>query len=206
MLERVELRDKSVRLKPSQMSRKRVHALLDELNVQYVGTVVHSLGVVLSVLTLTHFHGGEVHQGRDGSALYVANFVALIFCPAQGETLEGRICHSNESGLRVSLGFFSDIVVPVDGLPAPRQYNSNDAVWSWLPEGDGGARLPMTLGDDVRLMVDSVTFPEHPESPNEVGKLDPNYGGTPSGAFAHMVVIATVNDDGLGCTSWWQYA
>lgn len=197
------------------MAQTRVQALLEEVHAEYVGKVLHGSGIVLAILSLVSFGGGTIHQGSDGSALYSTDFTALVFAPEKGDVAIATIVHSDRDGIRLSIGFFHDIFVPADGLQDPSHFHAQDSVWCWYPESTGTdtpkaedaaaeqSVLPMLVGEHVRFMVDSVVFPEHPETAEYAAQLDPLHGGTPSGAFAPMVVVGTVNDDGLGCVSWW---
>lgn len=45
----------------------------------------------------------------------------MVFRPFVGEVLVGRVAQSSEGGLRVSLGFFDDIIVPSFLLQTPSE-------------------------------------------------------------------------------------
>ena len=45
----------------------------------------------------------------------------MVFRPFVGEVLVGRVAQSSEGGLRVSLGFFDDIIVPSYLLQTPSE-------------------------------------------------------------------------------------
>lgn len=58
----------------------------------------------------------------------------VTFMPFQGEILVGRLASSDNQGVQVSLGFFSDIFVPESNLQEPSVYISEDTsggVWRW---------------------------------------------------------------------------
>jgi DNA-directed RNA polymerase III subunit RPC8 len=47
------------------------------------------------------------------------------------------VLHSNicREGLRVSLGFFSDVLIPDYALQSPSLYNHEEGVWVWKYDG-----------------------------------------------------------------------
>ncbi len=52
---------------------------------------------------------------------FAVTFRLMVFRPFVGEVLVGRVSQCAEGGLRVSLGFFDDIVVPSYLLQTPSE-------------------------------------------------------------------------------------
>jgi len=53
-----------------------------------------------------------------------------------------------------------------------------------------------------------VRFPESPKTAEELASLTRESGAAPrdggDAAFAPMLIIADINEDGLGLCSWWE--
>lgn len=136
------------------------------------------------------------------------------------------------SGLRISLGFFDDVLIPPEGLPRPSAFDPGRGAWVYRPGAEDGAAGPsggdgndddeeaddleMAPGAVVRFRVREVRFPKRPP-PGEgggSGTPDPRPGGGGTAAapapladappFAPLEVIADFTDVGLGPTAWWN--
>lgn len=143
----------------------------------------------------------KARAGGDGSARYAVEFTMVVFRPWQGETLVATTWHSDAEGVRLTTGFFHDILIPYNGMQEPSRYDERTSLWLWCVPEQGEA--PMDLGETARVKVDEVRFPDDPGDVGEACERSPLHGGTPSGSFAPMVVVGTINQDGLGLTKWW---
>jgi len=93
--------------------------------------------------------------------------------------------NTHSSGLRISLGFFDDVLIPPEGLPRPSAFDHGRGAWVYRPGvegggGDGGGGggeggppppgpeeeetddLEMAPGAVVRFRVREVRFPTRP--------------------------------------------
>ena len=97
-------------------------------------------------------------------------------------------------GLRLSLGFFDDIYIPVHLMPnpchcEPDPENKSQVIWIWDYQEQ---KFPIDGLDEIRFQVQSVSYPPIPvEQPKE------------SKPFAPMVIMGSLDYDGLGPVSWW---
>jgi DNA-directed RNA polymerase III subunit RPC8 len=110
------------------------------------------------------------HGSCQGSCSHFrVTFALIVFRPFVGEVLIGTIADSSESGITVSLGFFSAIYVPVYWMLNPSVYENG--VWVWLPtyddDNDAGnedeqkpeqQRYEMNVGATIRFRVKSINY------------------------------------------------
>ncbi|CAN6720198.1 unnamed protein product [Malus baccata var. baccata] len=125
-------------------------------------------------------------------------FTLIMFRPFVGEIISAKLKESTSNGLRLSLGFFDDIYVPVHLLPSPScsepdPEKRNNVIWIWkCPDADD---LAVEWTDEIRFQVQSVTYPPIPIEQPEDAK-----------PFAPMVVTGSIDYDGLGPLRWWDNA
>ncbi|KAK9087155.1 hypothetical protein Syun_029549 [Stephania yunnanensis] len=90
----------------------------------------------------------------------------LMFRPFVGEVLSGKVDSSDVNGLRLSVGFFKDIYVPVHLFPNPSKF-SEDGRWVWIYEGD---ELNIENEEEIRFRIQSVKYPPIPVEPEKDAK------------------------------------
>ncbi|XP_042030834.1 DNA-directed RNA polymerase III subunit RPC8-like isoform X2 [Salvia splendens] len=120
-------------------------------------------------------------------------FRLVMFRPFVGEIITARLKESTVDGLRLSLGFFDDIYVPVPFLfspnrnePVPGHRNRVNWIWNYMDED-----YSVDAEDEIMFKVHDVSYPPIPLEPKDVKP------------FAPMVVTGSLDMDGLGPTSWW---
>jgi DNA-directed RNA polymerase III subunit RPC8 len=90
-------------------------------------------------------------------------------------------------------------------MQAPSEYDDDSKVWMWDYDGE---LMEMKVGERFRFKVVAVRFPESPKTAEELASLTRESGAAPrdggDAAFAPMLVIADINEDGLGLCSWWE--
>lgn len=113
-------------------------------------------------------------------------------------------------GLRVNLGFFEDVVIPDYALQTPSFYDESEKVWIWKYEGSD---MFMDLGEEIRFRVSSLRFNPTPTAAQvqqqmAAAAIEAERNGlpAPTGPTLHspLEVLAEIDGDGLGLTSWWQ--
>mmetsp|Transcript_34082 Transcript_34082/g.64208 ORF Transcript_34082/g.64208 Transcript_34082/m.64208 type:complete len:208 (+) Transcript_34082:260-883(+) len=201
------LSDSHVRVLPENLAKPRVEALKDALEAIYVDTVFPSLGLCISLYEILSVEGGTVYQ-LDGAATFSVEFSLVMFRPFVGEILTGKLIKCNKQGLRLSLGFFDDILVPEHALQEPSVFDSKENLWVWTVDDNEAF---MDLGEEVRFRVSALQFPEEPsqsslvEAPPEGAPAETEARiGSAGNPFAPMLIEGDINADGLGCVSWWQ--
>ncbi|KAL3647794.1 hypothetical protein CASFOL_008762 [Castilleja foliolosa] len=181
-------------------------AIKGELDSLFLDKVIGELGLCVSVYDIRSIEGGFVFP-NDGASTYTVKFRLVMFRPFVGEVISAKLKESTKDGLRLSIGFFDDIYVPVPLLTSPNHSEPNPAyklcldgvVWYW--EYDG-ANYPIDGEDEIRFRVHNISYPPIPLDQDIVsGENDSQQ--KESKPFAPMVVTGALDDDGLGPISWW---
>lgn len=189
----LSLIEHTFRVPPSLLSLPIDEAVKGELERLFLDKVIANLGLCVSIYDIKSIEGGFIFPS-DGAATYTVVFRLIMFRPSVGEIIVAKLKESNAMGLRLSLGFFEDIYIPVHLLPNPSRFkpdpNRRDkGTWEWEYDGE-----PYIIDgtDEIKFRVHNVSYPPIPiEQPKEAKP------------FAPMVITASINDDGLGCVSWW---
>jgi DNA-directed RNA polymerase III subunit RPC8 len=201
MFQIATLEDCAVKIPPSNLGKSTLEAVTQELESSYVDKVVPELGgLCVTLYEITRITGGTVLAG-EGCVCFEVTFRLVVFKPFAGEVLEGTLISTDRYGARCSVGFFGDIFVPARMMQTPSEYDEAEETWVWNYNDE---RFVMTRGDDVRVKVVNVRFPTHPKTAEELDSLQPESGLVSDGSFAPMVVIATIDLDGCGMSSWWS--
>lgn len=126
-------------------------------------------------------------------------------------------------GCKVSLGFFTDVVIPDYSLQNPSFYHDTERVWYWQYGDD---RLPMDPGQEIRFRVTSIRFNPMPTAAQQAAAAaaaaaaatasagsSAAGGAAAAGAapaapvvYSPMEILGDIDGDGLGLTEWWQPA
>lgn len=107
-------------------------AIVASINEQYANRAIAGVGLCMCVHDVLSAGVGKVRWG-DGKLYYHTQFRLVVFRPAIGEVLVGRISHVDPYGIKVSLGFFDDILIPAAFIPTPRAYDHSESAWFWAP-------------------------------------------------------------------------
>jgi DNA-directed RNA polymerase III subunit RPC8 len=211
-----------VRVPPSHIHLPRHAALTDQINIKYANRILHNVGLVIRVFDLLSSTPGTVFACQDGSYTATVHFRLLVFRPWVGEVLQGTIAGSSEEGLKVSLDFFQDIMIPSSWMTENSYFSKEEGLWIWPVEGEEGEMVKMSMeqGDTIRCRVESLVFNEAvpviktPQSatagnpPGSAGPnappttpIEPNEGKVSDAPF---YLMCSINDAGLGCVSWWE--
>ncbi|KAK4266149.1 hypothetical protein QN277_027113 [Acacia crassicarpa] len=186
----------TLRLPPHLLSLPIQESIHKELEKLFLDKVIANLGLCISVYDIRSIEGGFIFPG-DGAATYTVVFTLIVFRPFVGEIITAKLLTSDADGLRLSLGFFDDVYVPMHHMPNPSHFegeaqNSKKGTWYW---DFNEQPYPIDDTDEIKFQVQSVSYPSIPvEQPKE------------SKPFAPMVVTGSLDHDGLGPVSWWDEA
>ncbi|KAK7259724.1 hypothetical protein RIF29_25337 [Crotalaria pallida] len=179
--------------------REAMHMELEKL---FLDKVIAKFGLCISVYDIRSIEGGYIFPG-DGAPSFTVVFNLVMFRPFVGEIITAKLLSSTKDGLRLSLGFFDDIYVPVHMLPIPHDfveepinsYENDSKKGKWVWKYDEGQELEIDGIDEIKFRVQSVSYPPIPvEQPKE------------SKPFAPMLITGSLDHDGLGPVSWWPDA
>ncbi|KAL6338619.1 hypothetical protein AAG906_021334 [Vitis piasezkii] len=189
----LSLIEHTLRLPPHLLDLPLNEAIKGELESLFLDKVIANLGLCISVYDIRSIDGGFVFPG-DGASTYTVEFRLVMFRPFVGEIITAKLKESDANGLRLSLGFFDDIYIPVHLMPNPCHCEPNpekksQVIWIWDYQEQ---KFPIDGIDEIRFQVQSVSYPPIPvEQPKE------------SKPFAPMVIMGSLDYDGLGPVSWW---
>ena len=86
----------------------------------------------------------------EGSAIQLVKFRMVVFRPFIGEIITGKLVGSNREGLKISVDFFDDILIPASLLQSPCVYNPSDGLWTWKYGENHDTDFVMDLGEEVK--------------------------------------------------------
>eukprot|EP01036_Dinobryon_divergens_P030335 gene30335-39564_t len=167
---------------PEYFDRPRAQVLKEQIEVKYSNKVILEVGLCVCFYDFLEV-GDPFIYPSEGSAIQDVRFRIVVFKPFIGEVLTGRVTESSATGLRVSLEFFEDVLVPSAMLQEPSHFlpsvSSSSAggqggmwVWKYGDEQDEGAearavskgehnndqRFVIEKGDEIRFKVRVVSF------------------------------------------------
>ena len=88
------------------------------------------IGVVIAVRSIARVEDAMIYP-LDGAAHHRVSCELVVFRPCLGELLIGTIVGASADGLRLSLGFFEDVVVPSYLLQATSKWDARRRTWIW---------------------------------------------------------------------------
>ncbi|OMP09830.1 hypothetical protein COLO4_05101 [Corchorus olitorius] len=203
----LSLIEHTLQLPPYLFNRPLDEAITEQLKSLFLDKVIANLGLCISVYDIRSIKGGFVFPG-EGSSTYTVEFRLIMFRPFVGEVIVAKLKECDARGLRLSLGFFEDIYVPEVHLPTKSHFecypnNRHRGRWIWNFGGAAQSEEPQDEepqfvidgSDRIKFRVHSVSYPSIPlEQPED------------SKPFAPMLIIGTLDSDGLGPVSWWEEA
>ncbi|KAH9939116.1 RNA polymerase Rpb7 [Epithele typhae] len=122
----------TVAVHPSQFGLPPEQAITNELNKVYANRVLHDVGLCICVFDLAEVGEGKVRYG-DGCLWYKVIFRLCVFRPFGSEVILAKVKSSDEDGVRLTVGFFDDIYVPLVYLPEPCAFDPKERAHFWLP-------------------------------------------------------------------------
>lgn len=208
----------SVKILPANFNDNVPDALREAINERYANKVIHDVGLCICLYQINAIGDAHIFPG-DASAYYKVEFQALVFRPFKNEVVRGRIKSSSETGVTVSVGFFDDIVIPSSFLRHPSAFDKEEQVWVWHCGGED--KLFLDVGHSVNVLIDRLVFSktyaiQDPASDVEIlPSVNEDFGAADTNDEIEllilearkrtpMLVIATIDKDGLGCTDWWD--
>jgi DNA-directed RNA polymerase III subunit RPC8 len=189
-----------VRVLPHDLSKRPLDAVTDVVCARYLDRIISDLGLVITLNDVEAMTGGYIYP-NDGAAYFSVTIRLVIFRPFPGEVLTGKLKSSSRDGVRVSLGFFEDVLIPEHAMQEPSFFNEGEKLWVWKFDGND---LFMDVGEDIRFRVHALRFHSVPTPLEQASATgDAKLLGTAARPFAPMEVVGDINGDGLGLLAWW---
>eukprot|EP00039_Didymoeca_costata_P009655 m.128318 g.128318 ORF g.128318 m.128318 type:complete len:197 (-) comp14559_c0_seq17:220-810(-) len=186
-----------VRVDPGCFDKDQTDVIRAVLISKYANKVVRNVGLCITVFDIMEKADTYIFP-NDGAAHIEVTFRVVVFRPFIGEVLMGKIKSSNEEGVHVTMSFFDDIHIPANAMQPGTNFVQAEQAWCWNYEG---AELFMDVGDKIRFRVTRELFTD----PWQTGGSAPRQGEESQPANeAPYKIFGTVNDFGLGITSWWD--
>lgn len=202
-----------VRIEPRRFAQDMGQEIADELNRKFANKVVHKVGLCIALYDVLKVGDSYVFPGDGASHTKVA-FRFVVFRPFTNEVLVGKIRSCSAEGVRVSLGFFDDIMIPHQSLQHPKRFDQEEQLWVWEYSAEGGGHdLFMDIDEEVRFRVLEEVFVD--VSPSSA-QPKPSEACPPPGVSLATVpldttpqqppytIIGSVSESGLGLLSWWN--
>ncbi|SNX83795.1 related to RPC25 - DNA-direcred RNA polymerase III, 25 KD subunit [Melanopsichium pennsylvanicum] len=185
-----EIQD-TISVHPSSFGSPSLISISNNINVKYANKILVDVGLCISLFDILSCSEGKVRFG-DGCLYHHVTFRLIVFRPFTQEVLTGKIKSSDESGFRISLGFFDDIYVLHHLIPKPCAFDHQERAWFWLYEArtdeiaadpllsQQDERMYLDTGEVVRFTVESDVFYDGEPGPGGSGTK----GGGAAGAQA----------------------
>jgi len=214
----------TVRLEPDKFKLHFHDAILDTLHIKYANRVIPNEGLVICVEGLTRRGEPMIYPG-DGAIHMKVEFRLLVFRPFIGEVIFGRVRAQDASGIRVSLEFFEDVIIPRPHLPKDSHFVVERQSWVW---SYNAAEYDITQQDTLLFKVLGVEYglkkarkkEEKTEDKKKDEKSAPVASVLTGGEGEQdteeekkimicdrkppLRVIGTIEFQGLGVVSWWD--
>lgn len=195
-------REQTVKLPPSSLASTPILtlALQVELDRLYCNRVITDQGLVIRSLDILDIGDPLIHPG-DPSICIKTRFRLVLFRPLPGELFVAQIKASTPEGLRLSLGFFDDIVITPCHMQPGTVFDQVKQRWVWHYQNDEQRQetdnsytndFYLEPGHLCRAKIVSEAFKE--DTCDSVKAIE----------AAHYLLVASIAEDGLGLLSWWD--
>lgn len=203
---------------------KHVPAIKAIIEGKYIDRVIPDVGLVVGLYDVVEIRDAYIFPGdlkdSQGDAACTVVFRLVVFRPRSNELLIGKVLSSTPMGLQVTLGFFQDVTIPANHLREPCRFDEKLNTWVWEYQDEKGKSIqyPYTPDEPIGVRVTSVQFTDSVDSnltaTRRAQAMSTGQKHTMTGhstAHAHipqeeppMLVVASVEQDGLGLLSWWM--
>lgn len=220
-----------VALHPSRFAQDRhIEEIRCMIEDKYVDRVISDVGLVVSLYDIVSVRDAYIFPGdlkdSQGDAACTVQFRVVVFRPKVNELLIGRIVNSTPMGLQVSLGFFQDVSIPANQLRSPSAFDERLGVWTWQYQANpdqAAVQYPYAADSIVCIRVTSIQFLDSTvdgarralalRKDNKTAAPDLKIDGPREGDDSShskipaeqtpMLVVGSVDEDGMGLLSWW---
>ncbi|KOB78097.1 DNA-directed RNA polymerase III 25 kDa polypeptide [Operophtera brumata] len=159
-----------IRVTPEHFHQSLTDSITVLLNRKLANKVVLNVGLCIALYDITDIGHSYIFPG-DGSSHTEVKFRYMVFRPVVEEIVVGKI--------KITLGFFDDILIPVNALQHPSRFDETDQAWVW------------------EFRVTSEAFEESlPAGP-------PGSDCTVQ-TVAPYRIVGGINEPGLGLLTWWE--
>ncbi|CAG8727830.1 19953_t:CDS:2 [Gigaspora margarita] len=101
----------TIHIQPYDFHKHKFDALTDEINRIYANKVIQNVGLCICLFEIISASEETVHYG-NGASYAKVTFRLVVFRPFIGEIIEGTVSSNTFEGVKVTLGYFDDILIP----------------------------------------------------------------------------------------------
>lgn len=215
----------TISVHPSTFGQPALTSISDQINIKYANKILVDVGLCISLFDILSCSEGKVRFG-DGCLYHHVTFRLIVFRPFTQEVLTGKIKSSDESGIRVTMGFFDDVYIPYHLIPKPCAFDHQERAWFWLYEArteqieadpllsQPDERMYLDTAEIVRFTVESDAFWDAEPGPGAAAGTGESAGQnalhhkehTAKETKPHYSITASIAGSGLGLVSWWTGA
>ncbi|KAJ5902389.1 RNA polymerase III subunit Rpc25 [Penicillium taxi] len=179
---------------PEDFDKSSAVAIEDNINAKYANKVIQELGLCMSFYCLLEASDGLIGHGT-GMVNANVTFDMIVFRPHKGEIMMGKISSGSEKGIKITMEFFSDILIPPSLLMEGAKFDHAEQVWTFQPED--GPIMYFDVGEIVRFRVEAEEWNE--QNPNAPDVFEDTSEIKP----VSYSIIGSMQLDGLGPVAWW---
>lgn len=122
--------------------------LREQIEIKYANKILLQVGLCITFYDFISIGDPYIYPS-EGSSIQIVRFRMVVFRPFVGETITGKLVSSNQDGLKISVDFFEDILIPAALLQAPCVYNPADSLWTWKYGENHDTDFVMDIGEEV---------------------------------------------------------
>lgn len=186
----------TISVHPSCFSQSALVSISDRINAKYANKILVDVGLCISLFDITKCSEGKVRYG-DGCLYHHVVFRMVVFRPFAQEILVGKVKSSDETGVRLSLGFFDDVYVPAHLIPKPCAFDHQERAWFWLYEArtDAIAQDPLLSMAEERMYIDAGELIRFSVESDFFYDAEPGPTPTPTTATTTTTTTSTATSD-----------
>ncbi|CAG8600266.1 2213_t:CDS:2 [Funneliformis caledonium] len=117
----------TIHIQPYDFYKSKYDALSDEINRIYANRIIQEVGLCICLFDILSASEEIVHYG-NGASYAKVTFRIVVFRPFIGEILEGKVSSNTPEGVKVTLGYFDDILIPTNNDDGWR-FDFGSQVW-----------------------------------------------------------------------------
>lgn len=125
-----------VRLAPHEFGKSNVEAIRKQMDIKLSNKVIPDLGLCVLIKSVDEVGDCTIFPG-DGGAHCDVLVSIVVYRPFEGEVLQGRVLSSSRKGIRVSLEFFEDVLIPPYLMKSGTEFDGTHWVWTYRDDEDG---------------------------------------------------------------------
>ena len=196
------------------------------LMLKYSNKLLPEVGLCVCLCDVLEIGDAHLYH-TDGAPWVRVAFRFVVFRPSIGEILAGTVLSSDAEGIRVSLGFFDEVLVPASHFRPDCVHDERTGLWKWQWKD---YELWFTPGDQIMVRVIALEFQDpkqqqissapiapsirtqverseliDPEAKQLIEKENEARAALPSihAERPNFRILGRVDEDGLGMTAWW---